>query len=934
MNDISMQALRSSSYLSGSSAAYVEELYENYLNNPQSVESHWRDYFASLQPVNDVAHSEIRTYFTELANRPTTGNATSFETKTDTVVLQKQANVLQLVDAYRAYGHYQAKLDPLGLSPLKPIKDLELTTYGLDQSDLKIQFNVFGALGLQTASLEQIIATLKATYCNTLGFEFCYLTDRAEKQWLQERIETTNLRTHFSTPQKQRILKKLTEAEILEKYLGAKFVAQKRFSLEGGDSLIPLLDEIIQRASDQSVKEIIMGMAHRGRLNVLINIFGKEPTTLFKEFEGKYENDCRSGDVKYHKGYSTDLQTEKGVMHLSMGFNPSHLEIINPVIEGSVRARQQRRNDKERNQVIPVLMHGDAAFAGQGIVMETFALSQTRGYGTGGTVHIVTNNQVGFTTSNPQDARSGWYCTDIAKMVEAPIIHVNGDDPEAVVYAAQLALDFRMVFNKDVVIDLVCYRRHGHNEADEPAATQPLMYQNIKQHPTTRKLYADQLIAANVIQANQVDELVAAYREAMDAGREVVEKINGKHHDPFAVNWEPYLGKTNKTVKTAVAAKKLQTLAIQLETLPADATLQPQVAKVIDDRRKMTAGELPMNWGYAENLAYASLLDEGYSVRISGQDCGRGTFSHRHAALHDFKNGKVYIPLQQIAKQPASFTVVDSVLSEAAVMGFEYGYAASSPETLVIWEAQYGDFVNGAQVVIDQFLSSSEQKWDRYCGLTLFLPHGMEGSGPEHSSARLERFLQLCAEDNMQVCVPTTPAQAFHMLRRQMLQTFRKPLIVMTPKSLLRHKLAISSFDDLEQGQFETVIPEIDELKPANIKRVVFCSGKVYYDLLEQRRANKQADVAIIRVEQLYPFPEKEVKAQLDNYKKAKEIIWCQEEPKNQGSWYFIYPYLQECIGKDQSLHFVGRDAAAAPAVGSPQLHNQQQKKLIEEALK
>lgn len=934
-NQSVMQKMRATSYLAGGNAAYVEDLYEQFLNDPQSVDASWRNYFAGIKPtMGEISHAEIRAQFEQLAQMTHFNGKASAQIPGDVQLIHKEAQVLRLIDAYRIYGHFQANLDPLNMAPKLAVGDLELSHYGLNSADLMTQFNLKGELNLQTATLKDIHTTLKQIYCSNIGFEYSYLNNYEQKNWLQQRIETVLGRPNFTVENKKRILQRLTEAEGLEKYLGGRYVAQKRFSLEGGDSLIPLLDEIIQRAGTQSVQEIVMGMAHRGRLNVLVNIFGKSPKDLFQEFEGKKNEHNRSDDVKYHKGFSSDIQTAKNIIHLALGFNPSHLEIINPVVEGSVRARQQRRNDSKREQVIPILIHGDAAFAGQGIVMETMALSQTEGYGTGGTIHIVINNQVGFTT-DPKDARSTWYCTDIAKMIEAPIFHVNSDDPEAVLFAGQLAFDFRAAFKKDVVIDLVCYRRHGHNEADEPAATQPLMYQKIKQHPTTRKLYADQLIAAGIINQQYVDELNQQYRETLDAGREVVTLLNGKHKDPFTADWSPYLDQTwDTSIKTGVAAKELQQFAKQLETLPTDLTLQPQVAKMMEDRRKMTAGEIPMNWGYAETLAYASLLKEGYSVRISGQDVGRGTFFHRHAVLHDFKNSQTYIPLAQIAQKPVNFSVIDSILSEAGVMGFEYGYASSDPKTLVIWEAQYGDFVNGAQVVIDQFISSCEQKWGRLCGLTLFLPHGFEGSGPEHSSARLERFMQLCAEDNMQVCVPSTPAQAFHMLRRQMIRPYRKPLIVMTPKSLLRHKLAVSNFQELEQGQFHLIIPETDaSIKAAQVQRVVICSGKVYYDLIEQRAANKRKDVAIIRIEQLYPFPETELIKELEIYKKAKEVIWCQEEPKNQGAWYSITHHLQACIGKNQILSYAGRHAAAAPAVGSPLTHNEQQKKLLEQAL-
>lgn len=926
MKESTMKTMQASSYLSGGSAAYVEALYEQYLKNSQSVNSDWRNYFASLPNAEgDVSHADIRAYFEELASHPITLQAGG-----DALQERKQAHVLRLIDAYRTYGHYQAKLDPLEIAQNLPVPELDLSAYELTLADLNTRFN--DVLGLKNPTLQQILDALKQTYCGSIGFEYQYITDKQQREWLRQRIESQPFSSSFSADAKKRILQRLTEAEGLEKYLGAKFVAQKRFSLEGGDTLIPMLDEYIQRASSQKVQEIVIGMAHRGRLNVLVNIFGKAPARLFAEFEGKHDG-SGTGDVKYHKGFSSDIQTSNGSIHLAMAFNPSHLEIIDPVVEGSVRARQEQWSDDQRLNIIPVLIHGDAAFAGQGIVMETFALSQTAGYKTGGTTHIVINNQVGFTT-DPKDSRSSWYCTDIAKMVDAPVFHVNGDDPEAALFVTQLALDFRMQFKKDVVIDLVCYRRHGHNEADEPAATQPVMYQKIRARKTTRKLYADQLIASGVLTQDAVDAMSTNYRSVLDEGKEIVATIEGKHKSQYIKDWTSYLNQHwTASAKTAVDVKTLKKLADKLETVPAGMTLQPQVAKMLEDRRKMTAGELPLNWGYAETLAYATLLNENYFVRISGQDCGRGTFFHRHAVLHDYKNNQTFTPLAHVSENQNAFAVIDSILSEAAVMGFEYGYASSNPKALVIWEAQYGDFVNGAQVVIDQFISSSEQKWARLCGLVLFLPHGYEGAGPEHTSARLERFLQLCAQENMQVCIPTTPAQTFHMLRRQMLRPYRKPLIVMTPKSLLRHKAAVSDIDELTKGEFKVVIPETEDIKPANVKRVVLCSGKVYYDLIEQRTTNKQTDIAIIRVEQLYPFPQQELTSELEKYKKAKEVVWCQEEPKNQGAWYSTAHNLQACLTKDQTLSYVGRDASAAPAVGSPHLHVEQQNKLIKEAL-
>lgn len=933
VKDLTMQDLQASSYLGGGNEDYLEELYEKYLHDPNSVDDFWRNYFLGLgKSGQDVSYEEIRSYFRKLAQQGTVASGVS--TNKEIEHERKQVQVYKLIDAYRTFGHYRALLDPLNLTKFPNIQSLELVHYGLTTADLDLEFDMNGFFGIKRAPLLEIYNILKRTYCDTLGVEYKHIADQGQIDWIQQRLESVQSHPKFSATQKKRILKFLIEAEGLERYLGTKYIGQTRFSIEGGESLMPLLDMIVQDASKEKVKEIAIGMGHRGRLNVLINMLGKSPSELFQEFEGKHL-EARSGDVKYHMGFASDLETAHDVMHLVLAFNPSHLEIIDPVVEGSVRSRQERREDDERSQVIPLLIHGDAAFAGQGVVMETFALSQTRGYTTGGTVHIVVNNQIGFTTSVPQDTRSSWYCTDIAKMVDAPIFHVNGDDPEEAVFAAQLALEYRMTFKRDVVVDLVCYRRHGHNEGDEPSATQPLMYRRIKQHPSTAKLYADRLVNEKVITQAEVDTLITEYRNKLDAGQAVVKVLNGDNHDQYAVDWKPYEDQEWTTpAETGVPLEKLNALAQKIETLPPAFELQPQVAKMLEDRRKMTAGKLPLNWGYAESLAYATLLNEGYPIRISGEDSQRGTFAHRHAVLHDYQNDTIYIPLEHVAENQPRFAIIDSALSEEAVLGFEYGYASADPQTLVIWEAQYGDFANGAQVVIDQFISSGEQKWGRLCGLVLYLPHGYEGAGPEHSSARLERFLQLCAEHNMQVCVPTTPAQVFHLVRRQMIRPYRKPLIVMTPKSLLRHKLATSTLSELADGHFQDVIPEIDDISSDKVRRVVLCSGKVYYDLLEQRRARQQTDVAIIRVEQLYPFPEQDLGQELQRYKKAKEVVWCQEEPKNQGAWYSTYHHLVASLAKGQVLKYAGRLDSASPATGSKALHVEQQKALVDEALK
>ncbi len=925
---LALQALTKNSYLFSGNGAYLEALYEQYLHDPSQLTAEWQTYFSQLADKdNDVSHADIRAYFSALAQRPASSSTTVTATTTNLYY-----QLLALIEAYRRYGHYQAHLDPLALAPKREIVDLNLEYHGINEQDFSQVVHLKGLLGLQSATVETVLASLKKIYCRTIGFEYEHIACHAQRTWLQVRIESVAGKPTFSAAMQKTILKGLIRADGLEKFLGNKFVAQKRFSLEGGDSLIPLLEELVAYASAATVEEIVIGMAHRGRLNVLINILGKSPAKLFEEFAGNLTQEHRSGDVKYHKGFAADIKTDQGIMHIAMAFNPSHLEIVNPVVEGSVRSRQERRQDNGKKQVLPLLIHGDAAFSGQGIVMENLELSQTAGYGTGGTLHIVLNNQVGFTT-DPQNARSSWYCTDPAKIVDAPIFHVNGDDPEAVLFVLQLAFDFRQTFKKDVVIDLVCYRRHGHNEADEPSATQPLVYRAIKQLPTLKQQYTEALIAQGVISAEQLQQWTDEYRNRLDNAQAVVSRLSSDYDNPYRIDWRPYRYQDWRTpVDTAVDAKLLKTLAMQIETFPPGFVLQAQVAKILEDRRKMTAGELPLNWGYAETMAYASLLQEDYGVRLSGQDSGRGTFFHRHAVLHDVNTNQTIVPLAQIAKDANAFTVIDSILSEAAVMGFEYGYAISNPNSLVIWEAQYGDFVNGAQVVIDQFLSSSEQKWGRLCGLVLYLPHGYEGSGPEHTSARLERFLQLCAQDNMQVCIPSTPAQIFHCLRRQMLRPYRKPLIIMTPKSLLRHKLAVSSLPELSSGSWQCVIPD-SEVDAKKVQRIVLCSGKVYYDLLEKARAEKQDNTALIRIEQLYPFPEHELTAELKRYPKVKDIVWCQEEPKNQGAWYCIQHHLLSCITKSQTLHYVGRSATAAPAVGSPLVHAKEQQMLVKEAL-
>ncbi len=923
-----------SSQLAGGNASYIEDLYEQYLVSPDSVDPKWKSYFDGFKgrEAGDVPHSAVIAHIAEAGRNASSAVASAGGGD------ERERNVGRLITAYRSRGHLGAQLDPLGLTPPVNPPDLGLAFHHLSDADLNDEFSTGGVGGQPRMKLRDLLARLKATYTGSIGAEFMYIAEVDQRQWLYQRLESAGGNYNLDADTQRRTLERLTAAEGLERYLHTKYVGQKRFSLEGGDSLIPMMDTVIRSAGKDGVKDVVIGMAHRGRLNVLVNTLGKNPRKLFDEFEGRFEHDDRAvaGDVKYHMGFSADVATAGGPVHLALAFNPSHLEIVDPVVAGSVRSRQERRGDTARKQVMPILIHGDAAFAGQGVVMELFQMSQARGFAVGGTVHIVINNQVGFTTSNRDDSRSTLYCTDIAKMVGAPVLHVNGDDPEAVVFAAQLAYDFRQQFHKDVVIDLVCYRRWGHNEADEPAITQPLMYQVIRKHKTTRELYAEKLEAAGVIPANGGKALVDAYREKLDSGEVTTELAQVEKTPPTSklyVDWPKLLaGKLSDPVSTRVPMTELTRLAKLINTIPEGVELHSRVAKVYDDRRKMAAGEIPGDWGFAENLAYATLLDQGHGLRLVGQDVGRGTFTHRHAILHDQKTDAYYLPLRQLVQSPEQATVIDSLLSEEAVMAYEYGFSTTDPNTLCIWEGQFGDFANGAQVVIDQFIASGEAKWGRISGLTLLLPHGYEGQGPEHSSARLERFLQLCALENMLVCVPSTPAQAFHMLRRQLCMTTRKPLVVMSPKSLLRHKLAVSTLDELANGEFQHLIGDASA-DAKKVQRVVLCSGKVYYDLLEDQTKRGQDDVAIIRVEQLYPFPRPQLAAELKKYGKAADVVWCQEEPMNQGAWYQIRHHLQACLADGQNLHYAGRPRSPSPAVGHMADHLRELQQLLADAL-
>lgn len=934
------------SYLFGGNAPYVEELYEAYLDNPGSVPDNWRSYFDQLQHMpatdgqaatRDQAHAPIVESF---AIRAKTNGFAQRAKESDLAVATKQVHVQSLIAAYRSLGSRWADLDPLKRTDRPAIPELDPAFYGLNETDLDQVFSAANTYfsSASTMTLRDILKALRDTYCRSVGAEFMHASDPAVKRWVQERLESTLSAPTVSAEGKRNLLQQLTEAEGLERYLHTKYVGQKRFSLEGGDSFIASMDELVHHAGEAGVQEIVVGMAHRGRLNMLVNIMGKMPGDLFAEFEGHHAEGLSDGDVKYHNGFSSDLSTRGGPMHLSLAFNPSHLEIVNPVVEGSVRARQERRGVDGYKQVLPVLVHGDAAFAGQGVVMETLNLAETRGYGTGGTVHLVINNQIGFTTSDPRDTRSTIYCTDVSKMIEAPVFHVNGDDPEAVAFTTRLALDFRMKFGRDVVVDIVCFRKLGHNEQDTPSLTQPLMYKRIGAHPGTRKLYADKLTAQGVLKQGEGDQLVKDYRQYMEDGQRTIEPVLTNYKSKYAIDWTPFLNaKWTDQADTGVPLAELKSIGEALTQTPAGFTPHALVTKLLNDRRAMARGEQNLDWGMGEHLAFATLVKAGYAIRITGQDSGRGTFTHRHAVLHDQNRERwddgTYIPLQNVSAEQAPFTVIDSVLSEEAVLGFEYGYSCADPNTLTIWEAQFGDFVNGAQVVIDQFIVSGEAKWGRQSGLTLMLPHGYEGQGPEHSSARIERFLQLCADNNIQVVQPTTASQIFHLLRRQMVRKFRKPLVILTPKSLLRNKDAGSPLKDLSSGRFQPIIPELDaQIKAASVKRVLVCSGKVYYDLVHGRADRKDDSVAIIRVEQLYPFAHKTFEAELRKYPKATEVVWVQDEPQNQGPWFYVQHHLYQNMSAGQKLGYAGRPASASPAVGYLAKHQEQQKALVDQA--
>lgn len=924
---LSYEQLLSGSYLAGANAPYIEALYDLYLQDPSKVDDEWRQYFDSIaNGEKDVSHFDICRQFQELAKKPAAAGVVA-------AVSSGQAAVDQLIYNYRRYGHLNAKIDPLGTSQPRDQR-LELSHYQLSDADLEKTFLTRDVLTQAEAPLKDIVAQLDRIYCGAVGCEFDYIDNAEEVAWLRQQVETRIPNQPLSAEEKLRILDNLVMADGLEKYLDVKYVGQKRFSIEGGDALIPMMNECVRRAPGVNTHEIVIGMAHRGRLNVLLNVMGQTSEKLFQEFDGAIDYGLTSGDVKYHRGFSSDIETPTGPVHLALAFNPSHLEFINPVVLGSTSARQKRCKDGEQYKyAMPILIHGDAAFSGQGVVMETLAMSGTRAYSVGGCLHVIVNNQVGFTAANPHDTRSSRYCSDTAKIIDAPIFHVNGDDPEAAVEVMLLAQDYRNKFHKDVVIDLVCYRRRGHQEVDEPRATSPVMYQTIDKHPVPYEMYSNKLVAEGVTTADKTEAMFLAYRDKLDQGAATIATLPEGLSDHYAQNWSSYIDQTWKmAADTKVSKEKIIDLGQRLDSIPENFELHRNVKMIVDARRKMTAQEQPLDWGYAEIMAYATLLDEGHPVRLTGEDSRRGTFFHRHAFVYDQKTGEGYMPLQHISEDQAYCEVYDSLLSEAATLGFEYGYATADPGMLVEWEAQFGDFANGAQVIIDQFISSGWQKWNRLSGLTMLLPHGMEGMGPEHSSARLERFLQLCAQDNIQVCVPTTPAQIFHLLRRQVLRPYRKPLVIMTPKSLLRHKKAVSSIDDLATGSFQLIIPEVEQLDNNNVKRLIACSGKVYYELLDKREKEQIKDVAIIRFEQLYPFPYDEFEEILTLYPNLKQVVWCQEEPKNQGAWFTSRHRIIRCIAEGVELCYVGRRSMAAPAAGYPALHKKQTETFLEQA--
>ena len=932
-----METFWSTSHAAGAQSSYLESLYESYLDNPSSVPDDWKIYFDSLPKIDgvekEISHQEIINKFKEEEVNPSIQKISNYS-KTHS----KQVKVIQLIQAYRNRGHQKAQLDPLGLKPVRHCDDLDLDFHDLDESNLSDTFETDTLMiGKESATLSEIIEALEAIYCGTLGIEYNYVSSLAERTWFQKRLEPNLGKLNFNQDEQKYILKRLSSAEGLAKFLSSRYPGMKRFGIDGAESLIPMVDSLIQNCGIFGAEQICFGMAHRGRLNLLVNVLGKSPKELFTEFEENFELEgASSGDVKYHLGFSSNILTPNGEVHVSLANNPSHLEIVDPVVLGSVRGRQDRLKDANKERVVPILIHGDASFSGQGVVMETLQMSQTRGYGVGGTIHVIVNNQIGFTTSNEEDSRSTQYATDVAKMIEAPILHVNGDDPEMVVFAAKLACEYRHNFKKDIILDLFCYRRRGHNEADEPSSTQPMMYQKIANHPSVKTSYQEQLILLGVTSQTECDEIEKKYRSTIENGDSVAHNLATQPNASMWFDWTPYINQTGDAeIESRFNQDRFKELAQIAFTPPKDFVLQRQVEKIFTDRLQMADEKIPVNWGFAENMAYATLLDQGYPIRFSGQDIRRGTFSHRHAVVLNQKDGDGAMPLVKIANNAnTTIDIYDSLLSEEAVLGFEYGYSATRPSGLVIWEAQFGDFVNGAQVVIDQFIVSAEHKWERLSGLVMLLPHGYEGQGPEHSSARLERFLQLCANENIQVCVPSTPAQIYHLLRLQTIRKMRRPLIIISPKSLLRNPQAVSSINNLTEGSFEYVIDDFHP-NPELVEKIIMCSGKVYYDLESKRKELGITNIALLRIEQLYPFPYNTLEKVIRPYENARQFVWCQEEPSNQGAWFSHRHRLQIVLDRINAaeIQLVSRKASAAPAVGLNKLHNQQQEALVIEAL-
>ncbi|MGX1097455.1 2-oxoglutarate dehydrogenase E1 component [Amorphus sp. MBR-141] len=976
------EAFRQTSFLYGGNAAYLEDLYARYQTDPDSLDAEWRAFFSALKDDKNQVLAEARGAPWQRKDWPIPMNGelvSAFDTDwrpVEGVIGEKikakaqekgveisedealratrdSVRALMMIRAYRVRGHLHADLDPLGIARLEDHDELKPESYGFTEADLDRPIYIDNVLGLEFASIREMKAILKRTYCSTIGVEFMHISDPAEKAWIQERIEGPDKGIEFTDNGKKAILNKLIEADGFEKFLGVKYTGTKRFGLDGAEALIPALEQIIKRGGNLGLRDIVLGMPHRGRLNVLAQVMGKPHRAIFNEFKGgSYTPDDveGSGDVKYHLGASSDREFDGNKVHLSLTANPSHLEIVDPVVLGKVRAKQDQMSDAERTMVMPVLLHGDAAFAGQGVVAECFGLSGLKGHRTGGSLHFIVNNQIGFTT-NPRFARSSPYPSDVAKMIEAPIFHVNGDDPEAVVFCAKIATEFRQQFHKPVVIDMFCYRRFGHNESDEPAFTQPLMYKVIRDHPSTLDIYAKRLVDDGVVSTDEFDGMKQAWRDRLEQEYDAGEGFKPNKADWLDGRWsglgiadspdDPRRGKTD------VDADTLKRIGEKLTEIPDGFQAHRTIKRFMENRAKMIETGEGIDWATGEALAFGSLLAEGFPVRLSGQDVERGTFSQRHSVLYDQETEERYIPLNNVSESQARYEVINSMLSEEAVLGFEYGYSLAEPNTLVCWEAQFGDFANGAQVIIDQFISSGERKWLRMSGLVLLLPHGYEGQGPEHSSARLERYLQLCAEDNMQVANCTTPANYFHILRRQIRRDFRKPLILMTPKSLLRHKKAVSRLDEMTpETSFHRIL--FDDLDPNTgheggglvsddkIRRVVLCSGKVYYDLLEEREQRGVDDVYLMRVEQLYPFPSKSVLNEFKRFPKA-EMVWCQEEPANMGAWSFVRPFLEWVLaqaGTNQTApRYAGRSAAASTATGLMSKHLAQLKAFLEEAL-